>query len=99
MESKLSISKINQAGGELITHAEKMYSSLSTIKDLIAGSKSYFDSPAGDQVRNKFNLSAEKFEEFKAFLVSYGEFLKTFSGNVQSFEDAVEEAAREISHM
>lgn len=99
MESKLNITKINEAGESLVDNAGKMYTSLNNIKNLIEGSKSYFDSPAGDRVRTKFNASAEKFEEFKGFLESYGNFLKTFSGNVKSFEDAVLEATNEIPEM
>lgn len=90
--SELSTEKINQAGIDLIDNAEKMYSSLKEVKALIEGSKSYFDSSAGDQMRNKFNESAAKFEEFKSYLTDYGEYLKTFAGNVVSYENAVMDA-------
>lgn len=99
IESSVNIEKINQAGEDLIENARKMYSSLQKIKGCIDASKSYFDSPAGDDMRRKFNQSAEKFGEFQGFLNSYGEFLKTFSGNVKSFEGAVQEVIGEIPVM
>ena len=99
IESSVDIQKINQAGEDLVENARKMYDSLQKIKGYIDGSKSYFDSPAGDKVRNKFNQSAEKFSEFRDFLDSYGEFLKTFSGNVKGFEETVQEVVSEIPVM
>ena len=99
IESSVDIQKINQAGEDLVENARKMYDSLQKIKGYIDGSKSYFDSPAGDKVRNKFNQSAEKFSEFRDFLNSYGEFLKTFSGNVKGFEETVQEVVSEIPVM
>jgi hypothetical protein len=99
IESSVNIDKINQSGADLIENAGKMFTSLQTIKGYIDASKSYFDSPAGDEMRRKFNLSAEKFGEFQSFLNSYGEFLKTFSGNVRSFEGAVQEVIGEIPVM
>lgn len=99
MESKLDRAKINSAGEDLITDVQKMYESLGRVKNLIDGSKSYFDSDAGNSLRTKFNTSAEKFDEFKTFLNTYGEFLKTFSGNVQKFEDAVKEAVDGIPNL
>lgn len=99
MESKLDRAKINAAGEDILTDAKKMYDSLERVKTLIDGSKSYFDSEAGDALRKKFNTSAEKFEEFRSFLNTYGDFLKTFSGNVQKFEDAVKNVVDEIPNM
>lgn len=91
MESTLDRVKINKAGEDLIDKAQQMYESLGRVKNLIEGSKSYFDSEAGNSLRTKFNTSAEKFEEFKTFYNTYGEFLKTFSDNVQRYENAVKE--------
>lgn len=88
--------EVNKSGEDIIENANKMYQSLSRIKELINASKSYFDSDAGKELRKKFNDSASKFEEFKTYLTEYGEFLKNFSGNIAKFEDAVEEATRQI---
>lgn len=94
--SELSTEKIKQAGIDLIDNAKKMYSSLNEVKALIDGSKSYFDSPAGDQLRKKFNESAVKFEEFQSYLSTYGEYLKTFAGNVVTYENAVMDAVGDM---
>lgn len=96
MATTVNKEKVNQSGIDLIDDVTKMYNSLTTIKGYIDNSKSYFDSDAGDALRKKFNTSAAKFEEFRTFLNSYGEFLKTFSGNITSFETAVEDAASQI---
>ena len=48
MESKLDRPKITSAGEDLITDVQKMYESLGRVKNLIEGSKSYFDSEAGN---------------------------------------------------
>lgn len=99
MTSTLNISKINQAGEDLLGNIQKMYDSLQKIKNLIDGSKSFFDSPAGNEIRGKFNRSAENFGEYKAFLNTYGEFLRTYSGEVKGYEEVVQEAARGIPEM
>lgn len=99
MTSTLDISKINQAGEDLLSNVQKMYDSLQQIKTLVDGSKSFFDSPAGNDIRSKFNQSAEKFSAYKTFLNTYGEFLKTYSANVKTYEQAVQEAAGEIPVM
>lgn len=96
MATSLDRAQINRAGENLLEDVKKMYSSLTKIKELLNGSTAYFQSEAGDTIRRKFNTSAEKFEEFQSFLNSYGEFLKTFSGNVQSYEEAVKDAANQI---
>lgn len=91
--------EVNTAGENIINNAKKMYKSLDNIKQLINGSKSYFDSEAGDDLRRKFNESASKFEEFKNYIIQYGDFLKTFSGNIKKFEDAVKDATKQIPTM
>lgn len=96
MISELSSKDINRAGEDLIDQVTKMYSSLTNIKNLVEGSKSFFNSPAGDSVRTSFNASAEKFENFRSEFNSYGEYLKTFAGNVEKYEEAVKEAASEF---
>lgn len=96
MKSELDRAKINMAGEDFINDVQKMYESLERVKNLIDGSKSYFDSEAGEALRTRFNASAEKFGEFKTSLNQYGEFLKKFSGNVQQFEEAVKETVNEI---
>jgi len=96
MNTKLDIQKINQAGEDVLSNVKAMYDSLGRVKNLIDGSKSYFDSPAGDDLRKKFNQSAQKFGEFQSFLNTYGEFLKTFSENYRDFEGEVQDAVREI---
>lgn len=92
MESRLDSAKINATGTDMLNEVKKMYDALNTVKGLVDGSKSFFDSPAGDELRKKFNTSAEKFQEFQKFLNTYGEFLQAFSGNVVSFENAVKDA-------
>ena len=99
MESTLDSKQINKAGEELIDDVKKMYDSLGRVRNLIEGSKSYFDSDSGNQLRIKFNTSAEKFGEFQSFLNTYGEFLKTFSGNVQRYETAVKEVIDGIPNL
>lgn len=99
MESQLDRAKINQAGEDILADSKKIFDSLEKIRGLIEGSKSYFDSPAGDELRSKFKASSDKFTEFKTFLESYGEFCKNFSGNVQKFEDAVTEAVQSIPNI
>lgn len=99
MATEVNPAKVHQAGEDIIADAAKMYESLNKVKNLIDGSKSYFKSGAGDQLRNKFYASAEKFQEFEAFLKKYGEFLETYSGNIESFETAVKEALAQIPTM
>lgn len=96
MESTLDRAKINSTGEDMLTEVAKMYTSLNNVKNLVAQSKTYFDSDAGNELRRKFNASADKFSEFQSFLNTYGEFLKTFSGNIQKFEDAVRAAVNGI---
>ncbi|KIR01539.1 hypothetical protein P261_00353 [Lachnospiraceae bacterium TWA4] len=97
--SQLDIQKVRQSGEDLITNVEKIYSSLTKISELINGSKSYFDSQGGDSVRKKFSESAQNFETFKKSLISYGEWLKSFSGNVQSYNNAVQEAVEKFESL
>lgn len=97
--SQLDRNQINRAGEDLIAEVQKMYDSLKNVTNYIDGSKSYFDSEAGEALRKKFHASAENFEEFKTFLEQYGEFLKTFSGNVKIFEEAVKEAINGIPNL
>lgn len=96
MESTLDRAKINQAGEDLLVDVQKMYQSLEKVKDLINSSSSYFDSEAGKKLRKKFNTSAEQFGEFQSYLNQYGEYLKTFSKNVELYENAVKDAVEGI---
>lgn len=91
--------KVNQSGIDILNDVKKMYTSLVNIQRYINNSKDGFDSEASDALRKKFNNSAAKFEEFKTFLNSYGEFLQNFSGNITSFETAVEDATSQISDL
>lgn len=97
--STLDRQKIKTAGDDLISAADKMYGSLGKISDLINGSKAYFDSPAGNSLRAKFNASAEQFKEFQTFMKTYGEFLQNYSGNITKYEDAVQEAVNSIPNI
>ena len=99
MESSLNREKINQTGADILESADQMYNSLSRIKDLVDQSKNYFDSEAGESVRNKFTTSAEQFEKFRADLKSYGEFLKIFSDNVIKFETSVQDTVNSLPNL
>ena len=91
--------KSESCSEDIKENAKKMYDSLEKIKSLVDGSKSYFDSKAGDEIRKKFNTSAEKFEEFRQFLDQYGEFLKNVKTLIADYDARVEEAAKSIEPM
>lgn len=94
--TSITLAEVNKAGEDLKANAKKMYDSLEIIKGLVNESKSYFDSPAGDEIRKKFNTSAEKFENFKQFLDSYGEFLKNVKTVIADYDARAAEAAAKI---
>ena len=97
--TSITIEEVNKAGEDIKENAKKMYDNNKKIKSLVDGSKSYFDSKAGDEIRKKFNTSAEKFEEFRQFLDQYGEFLKNVKTLIADYDARVEEAAKSIEPM
>ena len=96
MKSELDRTKINQAGIDIEDNVTQMYQSLERVSKLINESKSFFDSDSAQKMRSKFNASAEKFGEYKSFLMTYGEFLKNFAGNVALYNEAVIQAVDDI---
>ena len=96
MKSELDAAKIKQAGVDIEENVTQMYQSLERVKTLINESRSFFDSDSARKMRNKFNTSAEKFDEYKNFLKTYGEYLKNFSGNVVRYNEAVSEGLGDI---
>lgn len=94
--SSIEVSKVKNAGQELIENTSKMYNALSSINSEIQNSASCFDSAAGQQLRSQFAQTAAEFENFKSFLTQYGEFLNTHASNVDAFEAAVEDGLGQI---
>lgn len=99
MATTVTKENVKQNGIDICAKTKEMMSSLEIIKGYVNGTKDCFDSEAGDAIRSKFNKSAEKFEEFRSFLNSYGEFLQNYASNVTSFEEAMRSAADEIAEM
>ena len=97
--SELSVAEINKAGTDIIEQANNMFQSLQNVRTLINNSKQFFDSPAGQKVRTKFDQSAREFENFKNFLKSYGEFCQNFSRNMQSVEQAIQDTTDQIPNL
>ena len=95
----ITAKEVNQAGIDLEENVKKIYKSLEKIRNLVNDSKTYFDSPAGNAIRNKFADSAAEFDKFKEFLDKYGQFLKDVNIVVTRFEDDVAEAAKNIETM
>lgn len=94
--STIEVSKVKAAGSELIDHTNKMYNALAEISKEISGSAKCFDSAAGAQLRSQFAKTAAEFENFKGFLLSYGQFLQTHGANVDTFESAVSDILNQI---
>ena len=48
----ITTKEVNQAGIDLEENVKKIYKSLEKIRNLVNDSKTYFDSPAGNAIRN-----------------------------------------------
>lgn len=97
--STIEVGKVKQAGADLIDHTTKMYNALSAISREISESSKCFDSAAGSQLRSQFAKTAAEFENFKGFLMSYGQFLQTHGANVDTFETAVTDILSQIPQL
>ena len=94
--STIEVSKVKNAGNELIENTTKMFNALNSISTEIQNSSSCFDSAAGQQLRSQFAQTAAEFQNFRTFLNQYGEFLNTHASNVDAFEAAVSEGLGQI---
>lgn len=88
--------KVHEAGTTILNEANTMKQALDCIKDIINNTKNYFQSEGGDEVRTKFNESAQKFEEFKKFINEYGDFLKSYSEGHDKLDQEIMDSAHKF---
>ncbi|MBQ8638868.1 MAG: hypothetical protein IJ468_06840 [Lachnospiraceae bacterium] len=94
---RIDVQQVKKAGESFIENVDKLYDELCEIESLIAASKNYFDSEAATDLRYKFSKSAETFSRFQTFLKQYGEYIKTYAGNIEGIDAKVEETLYQFS--
>lgn len=99
MEAKLSREQIKKAGDDVINETAKLFQCMQNVKELMDGSKSFFNSPAGDNVRKKFTASAQEFEVFRKVLNEYGQFLIDYAKTYDTLETKINEVASQIPNL
>lgn len=94
--TKIDTKKVNAAGENIINQGNAMYNALKNIEELMKSSAKSFDSEAGEKLRANFRASAEKFEEFKKEVASYGNYLKNYGENQEAINIKIGEIASQI---
>lgn len=92
----IDVKKVNDAGETILRESKNMLDSLNRIKEIVAGTKSCFDSDGGDATRTNFRKSADKFVDFKNQVDQYGRFLQSYSGVQKQLNEEITKLARKI---
>jgi len=88
--------RLREAGGDILSAAGKMYTELTNVQNEMNSSTAYFDSQAGEELRNQFKASAAKFEEFKETMDAYGKYLQKEADRQEDRENRIKTVAQSI---
>lgn len=88
--------ELRNEGKNIKTYAGKMYDELENVKKEMQNSTSCFDSDAGKTLRQNFEASAKKFEEFKKVMEDYGDYLIKLADQKEERNRNLNDAASKI---
>lgn len=89
----ISLAEVRDAAERIRTFNTQMYEELTEMKKFLNDTGASWISEAGEAIRSRFNLFAQRFETQKETIDSYARFLDTTASSYDSLETALENNA------
>lgn len=95
-EIKWDIQQIQQNGTRLADKAAEMFTTLQQASAVIQETKSSFDSPEGNAMRQQFESLRGDFETFRNDVAAFGEFIRNYGQKGEAFQQETTAQARKL---
>lgn len=95
-EMQWDVQQIQQNGTRLADKAAEMFTTLQQASAVIRETKSSFDSPEGNAMRQQFESLRGDFETFRTDVTTFGEFIRNYGQKGEQLQQETAAQARKL---